>query len=85
MEQMTLRQWRGYREKTQTDMAKSIGVSLSTYRRYEECVAKVQVGRLCKIADVLRCGINDIKVFVGKDSDIAFIDKGAREECEESS
>lgn len=84
MEQMTLRQWRMYRQITQAEMARRIGVAISTYNRYEQCVAKVQVGRLCKIADVLRCSINEIKVFIGKDSDKAFIDKGVKE-CEESS
>lgn len=83
-ERMTLRQWRTYRNLTQKEMARRVGVSIPTYRRYEECAAKIQVWRLCKIADILLCSIGDIKIFLGDDSEKIFIDREAMGECEES-
>lgn len=64
----TLKQMRRIREKTQKQMALKLGVTEGTYRTWEHCPARVQVGTLFRILHILDFKITDLKMFLSKDT-----------------
>lgn len=64
MTKKTLRQIRRMRDITQEEMASAMHVAPSTYLRWENCPAKIQIGKLLQICEILSCSIMDIKIFL---------------------
>lgn len=60
MPQLTLRQWRLAREKSQEDMAAICNVHRNTYAAWEDKPDKIPVGMAKVIADALQVSVNDI-------------------------
>lgn len=57
---LTLKQARRLKEKSQSEMAKQIGVHVNTYRRFEEKPDTVTVGMAKQISEVLGIPYNEI-------------------------
>ena len=57
---LTVRQWRRAKEITQEDMAKSLGVHVNTYQKWEESPGKISIDNALKIAKILDTSLNDI-------------------------
>ena len=58
--QLTLKQTRLIKEKTQDEMAQMLGVHVQTYRKLEENPEKVTIGQAKKISSFLEISYNDI-------------------------
>lgn len=63
MAKMTLRQMRMLRDITKREMAESLGVNINTYSNWEYCPAKVQVGKLLKVMEILGFRLEELKLF----------------------
>ena len=58
--QLTLKQSRLIKEKTQDEMAQILGVHVQTYRKLEENPENVTIGQAKKISSFLEISYNDI-------------------------
>lgn len=58
--QLTLKQTRLIKEKTQDEMAQMLGVHVQTYRKLEENPENVTIGQAKKISSFLDISYNDI-------------------------
>lgn len=58
--QLTLKQTRLIKEKTQDDMAQMLGVHVQTYRKLEENPENITIGQAKKISSFLGISYNDI-------------------------
>lgn len=58
--QLTLKQTRLIKEKTQDEMAQMLGVHVQTYRKLEENPENVTIGQAKKISSFLEISYNDI-------------------------
>lgn len=58
--QLTLKQSRLIKEKTQDEMAQILGVHVQTYRKLEENPENVTIGQAKKISSFLDISYNDI-------------------------
>lgn len=43
------------------DLARTIGVNLNSYYRYERGAARIQFDRVCRLADMLGCTTDDLR------------------------
>jgi DNA-binding XRE family transcriptional regulator len=67
LDKLTLRQMRRIREISQIEMARRLGVAPGTYVVWERCPAKIKTGRLMEICRILKCSVDEIKLFNGAD------------------
>ena len=58
--QLTLKQTRLIKEKTQGEMAQMLGIHVQTYRKLEENPENVTIGQAKKISSFLKISYNDI-------------------------
>ncbi|MBR5172378.1 MAG: helix-turn-helix transcriptional regulator [Phascolarctobacterium sp.] len=58
--QLTLKQTRLIKEKTQGEMAQMLGIHIQTYRKLEENPENVTIGQAKKISSFLKISYNDI-------------------------
>ena len=58
--QLTLKQTRLIKEKTQDEMAQMLGIHVQTYRKLEENPENVTIGQAKKISSFLKISYNDI-------------------------
>ena len=57
---MTLRQARRFRDKSQRDMAKVLGVSEDTYRSIERCPERASIKHATLICEALNLSVDEI-------------------------
>ena len=58
--QHTLREWRRRKEITQLEVAKRVGVSLTTVNKWEEHPERMTVERVCQYAKAIEVPMDDI-------------------------
>lgn len=60
MQQYSIRELRARKGYTQRDMSKIVGVSLTTYNKWENNLNDITVSKLKRIADALQVSVNEI-------------------------
>jgi transcriptional regulator with XRE-family HTH domain len=66
-EKFSLREWRNVRHLTIEQMAVKMGVSPSTYSKWERHITTVKLGDLARILNVLEVGPEQVKLFLNEE------------------
>lgn len=59
----TLREWRKMKDKTIIQMAKALNVTPKTYMTWERCPARIKIGSLVTICNVLNLQPENVRIF----------------------
>lgn len=66
-EKFSLREWRNVRHLTIEQMAVRMGVSPSTYSKWERHITAVRLGDLARILNALDVGPEQVKLFLNEE------------------
>lgn len=65
-QKFSLREWRLIRHKTIEQMAEMMGVSSSTYSKWERRITSVKLGDLARILNILDVGPEQVKLLLNE-------------------